>query len=380
MGNKAARDRPQVPTLDGPLPRVFHLEPADDSNPPPEPASPAPVSGRVIRSTGSWYDVVADDGEAIKARIRGRFRLEAQEIDETNPLAVGDRVTLRVDTDGTGLVTGIEPRDNQLSRRAAGRKAAIMEHVIVANVDRAWCIQSTFGPKFNPGFVDRLLVAAEASHIPAGLVINKTDLLEGNSRAQQAVVFWADLYRQLGYPVLLTSAETGEGVDAFRDALADQTSVVSGPSGVGKSSLLNAVDPELDLRTSEISDKTQKGRHTTTFATLHRVAGGWVADTPGVREWGIWNMAPDELGGYFVEFRPHIPDCRFPDCTHDHEPGCAVADAEEQGEITPERYGSYLQILESVRQTHQLAEEMRWRSEGRPDDPDEAEFDPEDEV
>lgn len=376
VGNRAARYRPQVPTLDGTLPCVFHL---DDPSPSRQPdAAPRTASGLVTRSTGSWYDVVGDDGERIKARIRGRFRLEAQDIDETNPLAVGDRVTLRVDTDGTGLVTGIAPRENQLSRRAAGRKAAIMEHVIVANVDRAWCIQSTFGPKFNAGFVDRLLVAAEASHIPAALVINKVDLLEDESRAQEAISFWAQLYRQLGYPVLLTSADTGEGVDAFRNALANQTSVVSGPSGVGKSSLLNAVEPGLDLRTAEISDKTQKGRHTTTFATLHRVAGGWVADTPGVREWGIWDMEPEALGGYFVEFRPFIPNCRFPDCTHDHEPGCAVAEAEERGEITPERYGSYLQMLESVRETHQLAEEMRWRTGRRPDAPDAPEIDPED--
>jgi len=360
---------------------VFHLPPDDtpipsrqlDDAPSTEPTT---ATGLVIRSTGSWYDVVTDDGDTLKARIRGRFRLNALEIDETNPLAVGDRVTLRVDTDGVGLVTDIAPRENQLSRRAAGRKAAIKEHVMVANVDRVWCIQATFGPKLNAGFVDRILVAAEASHIPAGLVINKIDLLDGNERAQDAMAFWADLYRQLGYPVLLTSADTGEGVDAFRDALANQTSVVSGPSGVGKSSLLNAIEPGLDLRTSEISDKTQKGRHTTTFATLHPLAGGWVADTPGVREWGIWDMAPDELGGYFVEFRPFIPDCRFPDCTHDHEPGCAVADAEERGEIAPERYGSYLQMLESVRETSKQSEEMRWRTGRRPDDPDEAEVDP----
>ena len=374
-----------MPTLHGIPSSVFHLARNETLNPlrqldDAQSPQATQASGLVVRSTGSWYDVVTDAGETIKARIRGRFRLDAQEIDETNPLAVGDRVTLRVDTDGVGMVTGIEPRQNQLSRRAAGRKAAIKEHVMVANVDRVWCIQSTFGPKLNAGFVDRLLVAAEASHIPAGLVINKIDLIADNDRAQEAIAFWTDLYRQLGYPVLLTSADTGEGVGAFRDALANQTSVVSGPSGVGKSSLLNAVEPGLDLRTSEISDKTQKGRHTTTFATLHPLAGGWVADTPGVREWGIWDMAPTELGGYFVEFRPFIPDCRFPDCTHDHEPGCAVADAEERGEIAPERYGSYLQMLESVRETSKQSEEMRWRTGRRPDDPDAAEVDPDDEV
>ncbi|MEM6287398.1 MAG: ribosome small subunit-dependent GTPase A [Bacteroidota bacterium] len=333
---------------------------------------PAPdARGLVVRSTGSWYDVRLDDGAAVRARIRGRFRLDAQEIDETNPLAVGDVVRLRMEDDETGLVTEIEPRENQLSRRAAGRKAAIKEHVIVANVDRAWCVQSTFGPKVNPGFIDRFLVAAEASHIPAGLILNKADLLEGQPRAQEAMAFWTELYASLGYPVLLTSATSGAGAEAFREALDGRVSVVSGPSGVGKSSLLNAVEPGLGLRTSEVSEKTNKGRHTTTFATLHEAGGGWVADTPGIREFGIWDMTPQELGGYFVEFREHIPYCRFPDCTHNHEPGCAVQAAVDAGEITPERYGSYLAILETVEAESKKAEKMRWRKERRPDDPDE---------
>ena len=335
------------------------------------PAEPEVERGLVVRSTGSWYDVRLSTGDDVRARIRGRFRLDAQEIDETNPLAVGDHVRLRMEDDGTGLITEIEPRENQLSRRAAGRKAAVREHVIVTNVDRAWCVQSTFGPKVNPGFVDRFLVAAEASHIPAGLIINKADLLDGEPRAQEAMAFWEGLYSGLGYPVLLTSAQTGRGVEAFREALADRVSVVSGPSGVGKSSLLNAVDPDLDLATSEVSEKTQKGRHTTTFATLFKVAGGWVADTPGIREFGIWDMSPQDLGGYFVEFRPFIPDCRFPDCTHAHEPGCAVQEAVDNGDITPERYGSYLGILETVEAEYEKAERMRWRKERRPDDPDE---------
>ena len=354
------------PALDGGPHPEFHSMP--DSTPATDDDH---RRGLVVRSTGSWYDVRLDDGEDVRARIRGKFRLEALEIDETNPLAVGDHVRLRMEDDGTGLITDIDPRENQLSRRAAGRKAAIREHVIVTNVDRAWCVQSTFGPKVNPGFVDRFLVAAEASHIPAGLVINKADLLDGQPRAQEAMDFWVQLYQGLGYPVLLTSAETGAGVEAFGQRLADRVSVVSGPSGVGKSSLLNAVDPDLDLRTSEVSEKTQKGRHTTTFSTLLRVAGGWVADTPGIREFGIWDMSPQDLGGYFVEFQPLIPHCRFPDCTHNHEPGCAVQDAVDRDEVTPERYGSYLAILDTVESEYATAERMRWRKERRPDDPDE---------
>ncbi|WP_420457053.1 ribosome small subunit-dependent GTPase A [Rubrivirga sp.] len=333
--------------------------------------SPAPVRGLVIRSTGSWYDVRTDDGETVRARLRGRFRLDAIEIDETNPLAVGDRVVLTMGDDEAGMITAIEPRENQLSRRAPGKRGAVREHVIVANVDRAWCVQSTFGPKVNPGFVDRFLVAAETRHIPAGLVLNKADLLEGNERAQEAMAFWQELYEGLGYPVLLTSVVTGRGLEAFRAALADAVSVVSGPSGVGKSSLLNAIEPGLGLRTSEIGEKTQKGRHTTTFATLHQAGGGWVADTPGIREFGLWDMAPQELGGYFVEFQPFLPDCRFPDCTHAHEPGCAVQAAVDEDEITPERYGSYLAMLETVEESHRLSTEARWRTLGRPDDPDE---------
>ena len=336
-------------------------------------ADPSPETrhGLVIRSTGSWYDVRTDDGEDLRARIRGRFRLDALEIDETNPLAVGDRVKLTVGDDETGFITDIEPRENQLSRRAPGKRGAVREHVIVANVDRAWCVQSTFGPKVNPGFVDRFLVAAETRHIPAGLVLNKADLLDGNERAEEAMAFWRELYEGLGYPVILTSAVTGRGVETFRAALAGAVSVVAGPSGVGKSSLLNSVEPGLGLRTSEIGEKTQKGRHTTTFATLLEAGGGWVADTPGIREFGLWDLSPEELGGYFVEFRPYLDDCRFPNCTHVHEPGCAVQAAVDADEITPERYGSYVAMLETVEESHRASQQARWRTQGRPDDPDE---------
>lgn len=308
------------------------------------------IQGTVIRSTGSWYGVLADDGdEPIQARARGKFRLQQEEIAETNPLAVGDRVSMRMEEDGSGLITEILPRRNQLSRRAAGRKVG-KEHVIAANVDAAWCVQATFLPKFNAGFVDRFLVMAEAYHLDAGLVINKVDLLEDDPRAQDAIAFWKDLYESLGYPVLMTCAISGNGVEEFGKALGGKTNVVAGPSGVGKTSLLNAIEPDLNLKTGEVSEKTQKGKHTTTFATLHQVADGLVVDTPGIREFGIWDMAPEELGGYFVELRPFIGHCRFPDCTHDHEPGCAITDAEEAGEITPERYGSYLNILASLRE------------------------------
>ena len=312
--------------------------------------APPSVVGTVIRSTGSWYSVLPDSGEEIiQARARGKFRLLQKEIAETNPLAVGDRVSLRMEGDGSGLITEIHPRRNQLSRRAAGRTVG-KEHVIAANVDAAWCVQSAFSPKFNAGFVDRFLVMAEAYHLDAGLVINKIDLLEDEPRAQDVIAFWKELYQNIGYPVLMTCAISGKGVDGLGDVLRGKTSVVAGPSGVGKTSLLNTLEPDLDLKTGVVSEKTQKGKHTTTFATLHQVAGGLVVDTPGIREFGIWDMAPEELGGYFVEFLPLIGHCRFPDCTHDHEPDCAVSKAMDEGAITPERYGSYLNILASLQE------------------------------
>ncbi|MEL6443207.1 MAG: ribosome small subunit-dependent GTPase A [Bacteroidota bacterium] len=325
------------------------LSPEADPAPEAAPEAPSTAEGVVARSTGSWYDVLLPDGERIQARARGKFRLIAEEIDETNPVAVGDHVEIRLEDDGTALITDIRPRTTKLSRRAAGRRHS-REHVLVANVDAAWCVQSVFAPKFNSGFVDRVLVMAEAYGVEAGVVINKADLMVGHKKAEEAIGFWISLYESLGYPVLLTSAELGIGVDEFRDALTDRTSVVAGPSGVGKSSLLNAVDPALDLRTGEVSQKTQKGKHTTTFYTLYPLAaGGYVVDTPGIREFGLWDMTPPELGGYFVEMRPLIQDCRFPNCTHDHEPGCAVTAAVDEGTVTLERYGSYLNILASLR-------------------------------
>lgn len=313
------------------------------------PPAGAQAEGLVLRSTGSWYHIRLDDGESIQARIRGKLRLADSQ--ETNPVAVGDRVDLRLEEDGTGLITDVHPRHNKLSRRAAGRRVG-REHVIVANVDQAWCVQAVKLPQFVNGFVDRFFVMAEGYGIPAGLILNKADLIASEEH-EDAMAYWVELYAGIGYPVLTTSAETGDGIGELADALAGKLSVVSGPSGVGKSSLLQAVDPDLDLRTAAVSEKTRKGRHTTTFATLHPISTdppGWVVDTPGIREFGIWDMAPDELSGYFVEMRPYLTECRFQPCTHDHEPGCAVKAAVEDDLIAPERFLSYLSILASVRE------------------------------
>ena len=309
--------------------------------PPPEETF---LDGVVIRSTGSWYDVQTDE-RVVPSKMRGKFRLEEQ--DETNPVAVGDRVTIRINPDETGLITEIHARKNKLSRRAAGRRVGL-EQVLVANIDAVWIIQSIRLPRPNAGFIDRVLVTAEAYDIEAGLVLNKMDLVRKKDRAY--LDFLQRLYEDLGYRVLLTSARTGEaGVEAFGEALAGRTSVVTGPSGVGKSTLLNAVAPGLDLRTGEVSQKTRKGRHTTTHAALFPLpGGGFVVDTPGIREFGVLDLEPWELSHHFPEFRPFLEQCRFPTCTHDHEPGCAVKEAYLDDAITEERYYSYLNILHSI--------------------------------
>lgn len=303
------------------------------------------AKGQVIRSTGSWLDVQTDEHGVVPARVRGKFRLEDRDV--TNPVAVGDIVTVRLEADGTGLIVDLHDRQNKLSRRAAGRRQD-REHVLVANVDRAWCVQSSKLPAFNPGFVDRFLVMCETYGLPAGLIINKVDLIK-TPEHQEAMEYWKYLYESLGYPVLWISAEDGTGIEEFREYLHGTTNVVAGASGVGKSSLINAADPSHSLRTSEISDKTRKGRHTTTVAELLPVGGGYVADTPGIREFGVRDMEPEELSGYFVEMRDYLTECRFQPCTHDHEPGCAVLAAVEQEKISPERYLSYLNILNSLR-------------------------------
>lgn len=334
--------------------------PATDENTDACPAGPVPDAeppaedrehrtGTVVSSTGSWYEVQTAGG-LVSSKARGKLRL--REENTTNPIAVGDRVTLRIASeDGTGYITAIHERENALTRRAAGSRAG-QRHVIVANVDAAWAVQAVRRPKLNPGFLDRFLVMAAVCEIPAGIIFNKTDLARPED--EERVASLRALYERLDYPVLMTSATGGEGIEAVKDALEGRLSVLSGPSGAGKSTLLNAVQPGLGLRTGKVSDKTNKGRHTTTHAALYPLnsldGGGFVADTPGIREFGILDLDPDELCHFFVEFFDYLDDCKFPDCTHDHEPGCAIKAAVEAGEIDERRYESYLSILQSLRE------------------------------
>lgn len=301
--------------------------------------------GVVVRSTGSWHDVQTSDG-VVPSRVPGKARLEDRQ--QTNPVAVGDVVQIRVLEDGSGQIVLIEPRRNRLSRRAAGRRSGL-EHVIAANVDHVWVAQSVALPEPNPGFIDRLLVMSEVGQIPAGIIMNKMDLAQDASRRYRVDEIVA-IYQELDYPVVLTSATTTSGLDALRARLEGKCSVICGPSGVGKTTLLNALDVELALPTAAVSQKTRKGRHTTSVAARHELsADTFVVDTPGVREIGLWNLTPTDLGTYLPEIREQQDSCRFPDCTHDHEPGCGVRDAAEAGIISEVRYRSYLNMLQSVR-------------------------------
>ena len=301
------------------------------------------TTGIVIQSTGKWADVRIGSS-VVQARIRGRLRLEYKHV--THPIAVGDKVSVRLDPDGTGLITALHPRQNWLSRRAAGRQNSKVQ-TLVANVSHIWIVQSVALPRPSPGLIDRILVTAEAQHIPASIVFNKMDLCSGP--ILDLIHTLRNRYTQLGYKVLLTSAVVQEGIEDFRDALARKTSVVTGSSGAGKSTLLNCVDPSLNLRTGEVSLKTRRGRHTTAYSSLLPLSsGGFVIDTPGIREFGVLDMEPWELSHHFAEFRQYIHKCHFPACTHDHEPGCMVKEAVTKTLITQERYHSYLNILESI--------------------------------
>ena len=299
-------------------------------------------TGRVIQSTGKWYKVTLD-GEVVDCRIPGRFRLEKKEV--TNPIAVGDFVKVDIGTDGSGMITEIETRDNYIPRQAThGRRG---EQILAANIDRAWVVQSVKKPKLNTGFIDRFLVTCEAYEVPGGMIINKMDL--ANDKAKSIMDEISELYEELGYRVLQTSVHDQNSIQTLADEMKDQTSVFIGPSGVGKTSILNAIDPDLDMKVGEISSYSGKGKHTTTFAKLVPLkTGGYIVDTPGIREFGTVSIEKPELSLFFPEMAEPRQHCKFYNCTHYHEPGCGVVKAYEEGKIDPDRYNSYLNILESL--------------------------------
>jgi len=299
--------------------------------------------GLVIRSTGSWYDVRNEDGHVYRARLKGKFKIKGLKV--TNPIAVGDRVEYEVEdqTENTAIIHDIQPRDNYIIRQSVHKSA--FGHILAANIDQAVLIVTLTFPRTSLGFIDRFLVTAESFRIPTTLIFNKTDILGEEGLGYQDEI--RQLYEGIGYPTLGTSATLMEGVEAFRDLLDQKITLLSGHSGVGKSSLVNAINPDLNLRTSEVSTFANKGVHTTTFAEMFEIApGSFIIDTPGIKELGLADMEKAEISHYFPEMRERLNQCRYHDCLHINEPGCAVKDAVGEGQIAESRYWSYLGMVE----------------------------------
>ncbi|MFN3528977.1 MAG: ribosome small subunit-dependent GTPase A [Bacteroidia bacterium] len=298
------------------------------------------LQGIVTKSTGSWYTVKAADGQLFDCRIRGKLRLMGSK--STNPVAVGDSVSFVNDARDGAVITERLERRNYIIRKATNLSR--QTHVLAANLDQALLVVTLFQPRISLGFIDRFLLTAEAYDIPCTVVFNKTDLWGAEAEAVFQDI--CDIYKPSGYRISQCSAQSGKGLEELAQWLQGKTSLVSGFSGVGKSSLLNALYPGLSLKTGEISDYSQKGKHTTTFAELFEPNPGTrIIDSPGIKELGIIDIEGYELAHHFPEMRPFINQCKFNTCTHTHEPGCAVRTAVELGAIAPERYKSYLSIL-----------------------------------
>lgn len=302
----------------------------------------------VVKHTGSHYLLSElPQWELFPAVIRGRIRLKGSS--STNPVAVGDLVDYSIDTDSAepmGNIEAIHPRRNYIIRRSANLSRE--SHIIASNLDRVFLIVTMAFPEVKQAFVDRFLVTCEAYRIPVVILINKTDLTR--EFMQEQTEDFENIYRGAGYEVMEVSARTGENVEALRDMCRDSVSLFSGVSGVGKSSLIKALDPTLEVRTGEISLSHLQGKHTTTFYEMHPLSsGGFIIDTPGIRGFGIVDIEKEELSTYFPEMLRVMDDCRYKPCTHTHEPGCAVKQAVDDGLISPERYNSYLGMLEDER-------------------------------
>ena len=300
------------------------------------------MEGTVTKSTGSWYQVLTDDGKVWMARTRGKMRLN--DLDTSNPVAVGDRVELMEDQNyaDTGSISKVYHRNNYLIRRA--NKLSSRRQILATNLDGAALIASLTSPRTSLGFIDRFILTCEAYHVPAMVFFNKMDLL--GERGEEVVNDIKHIYRNANVSVLLGSATEGKALEAFSAMLKGKRWLLAGHSGVGKSTLLNAVFPEANAKVGRISDHHAKGRHTTTFAEMFTLTDGTqIIDTPGIRDFGVVDFEPIEISQYFPEMRPYLSKCKFNDCLHTHEPECAVLEAIEKGDIADERYQSYLGIL-----------------------------------
>ncbi len=300
-------------------------------------------TGLVMRSTGSWYEVRTQEGHILQARLKGKFKIKGLKV--TNPIAVGDKVIYEVEDEkeNTAIISDILPRENYIIRQSVHKTAH--GHLLATNIDQAILIVTLTFPRTSLGFIDRFLVSAESFRIPTTLIFNKLDMLDAESIEYQTTL--ADLYSSLGYPCYFTSALAGEGVEDFKNILKNKVSLLSGHSGVGKSTLINAIQPNLDLRTSEVSSFANKGVHTTTFAEMFEIAPNtFIIDTPGIKELGLVEMEREEISHYFPEMRKMLNECRFDNCLHLNEPNCAVKEAVMEGKIAESRYFSYLSMVE----------------------------------
>lgn len=299
------------------------------------------MKGLVVKNTGSWYTVKTEDGRLVDSKIKGNFRLKG--IRSTNPVAVGDHVDIVENAEGTAFITAIGDRSNYIIRKSPNLSK--QSHIIAANVDQALLVVTVDRPQTSTTFIDRFLASAEAYRIPVVLVFNKTDILDADGLRYQRMMI--DLYENIGYDCRAVSAERGDSVDELCRLLEGKVTVLSGNSGVGKSTLINRILPGVNLRTAEISTAHNTGMHTTTFSEMLPLpGGGYIIDTPGIKGFGTFDMEPEELTGYFKEIFHFSKDCRFSNCTHRHEPGCAVLRAVEEHYIAASRYQSYLSMLD----------------------------------
>lgn len=298
----------------------------------------------VYKSTGSWYQLKTEAGDSLQARIVGKLKLDG--ITSTNPIAVGDWVEVENEAnEGSIVITTIHPRRNYINRISPHNKN--MHHIVAANLNQSLLFATLKDPKTSLGFIDRFLVTSEAYHVPAIIVFNKADLWK--KKEMEKFEYIKNMYEQIGYRIMLMSVEEKQGLEEVISLLKDKTTLLSGHSGVGKSSFINFLFPHLNLKTNEVSGWSGKGMHTTTFAEMFDLPfGGKIIDTPGIREMGLVDISRQELSHYFPEMRALIQQCQFNNCSHLHEPGCAVKAAVNEGEITEERYLSYLNIRDTI--------------------------------